>query len=77
MKKVQVGDDQENAQSERKKKKTKSLKKLNCYLCTSTKKTYHKPSEQLFPNRRPFIYPNLTNQKTNGPGPVNAHLFDC
>ena len=26
---------------------------------TYTKKTYRKPSEQLFPNRRPLSYPNL------------------
>ena len=31
-----------------------------------TKKTYRKPSEQLFPNRRPLSYPNLPeNMKTH------------
>ena len=53
IKKAQIGNDQENAQSD-----------------THTKKSY-KPSEQLFPNRRPLsykkiIYPNLNYE--------NAHV---
>ena len=28
-------------------------------MYTYTKKTYRKPIEQLFPNRRPLSYPNL------------------
>ena len=41
-------------------------KKLNWQLGTYTKKTYCKPSGQLFPNRRSLSYPNLTteNMKT-------------
>ena len=57
---VQVGNDQEMAQSER---KSHSInrgvgKKTKITPSTYTKKTYRKPSEQLFPNRRPFSYPN-------------------
>ena len=48
LKKVQVGDDQENVQSERnshsKNRGGKKIKKKSY-----TKKTYRKPSEQLFP----------------------------
>ena len=33
---------------------------LNLQLGTNIKKTYCKPSEQLFTNRRPLSYPNLT-----------------
>ena len=33
--------------------------KLNRQLGTYNKKAYCKPSEQLFPNRRPHNYPNL------------------
>ena len=62
-KKVQLGNDQEKAQSERNShSKNRSRKKLNRQLDTCTKKTYCKPSEQLFPNRRPlrpFSYLNL------------------
>ena len=35
-------------------------KKPNRQSGTYTKKTYRKPSEQLFPNRRPLSCPNLT-----------------
>ena len=57
--KVKIGNDQEMVQSDtrfvlEKKKYQQSVS----YTCT--KKTYRKTSEQLFPNRRPFIYPNLT-----------------
>ena len=34
--------------------------KTKMTLGNYTKKTYCKPSEQLFPNRRPLSYPNLT-----------------
>ena len=39
--------------------KTEIKKKLNWQSGTYTKKAYRKPSEQLFPNRRPLSYPNL------------------
>ena len=61
-KNAQVGNDQEMAQSER---NSHSInrgvgKKLKWHLGTCTKKTYSKPSEQLFPNRRPLSYLNWT-----------------
>ena len=34
--------------------------KLNWQSGINTKRTYRKPSGQLFPNRRPLCYPNLT-----------------
>ena len=61
--KVQVGNDQEMAQSERNSHSTnrgvgKKTKMTLRYL-------YQKLSEQLFPKRRPLSYPNLTkNMKT-------------
>ena len=57
---VQVGNDEEMAQSERNSKlhKPRAGEKIKCHLGTYTKNTYRKPSEQLFPNRRPFCYPN-------------------
>ena len=59
--KVKVGNDQEMAQSERNSdSKNRGGKKLNQQSGTFTKKTYCKPSEQLFPNRWPLSYPNLT-----------------
>ena len=49
-KKAKVSSDQETAQSKNR---------------DGSKKTYRKPSEQLFSNRRPLCYPNLTkNMKT-------------
>ena len=40
-------------------------KESNNYILFYNKKTYRKPNEQLFPNRRPLSYPNLsTNMKT-------------
>ena len=46
--------------------KTLMGKKLNWLPGTYTKKTYRKPSEQLFPIRRPLSYQNLTkNMNTN------------
>ena len=60
-KKVQVGNNQEMAQSER---NTHSInrgwEKTKMTLSTYTRKTYSKPSEQLFPNRRPLSYLNWT-----------------
>ena len=59
-KKVQVGNDQEKAQSERNCHTKKSRwEKLNQQFDTNTKKPYRKLSEQLFPNRRLLSYPNL------------------
>ena len=41
--------------------KTEVVKKLNRQLVfVFTLKTYNKPSKQLFPNRQPLRYPNLT-----------------
>ena len=58
---VKVGNDQKMAQSERKSyHKNRGGKKLNRQLGTYTKKTYRKPSQQLFSNRRSLIYPKLT-----------------
>ena len=61
-KKVQVGNDHEMAQSERNSHSTKprDVKKLKLNIDTYSKKTYHKPSEQIFPNWWPLSYPNLT-----------------
>ena len=57
--KVQVGNDQEKAHSERlSHSKSRGGNKLNCQL--GSKKTYRKPSEQLFPKRRSIRYTNLT-----------------
>ena len=45
---------------------TEGWEKLKLHLSTYIKKTYCKPSEQLFPNRRPLSHPNLTkNMKTH------------
>ena len=50
---------------------TEDWEKTKLHLGTYTKKTYHKPSEQLFPNRRPLSYQNLTkNMKTR----IRKHL---
>ena len=60
-KKVKVGNDQEIAQPERNPHST------NRGVRKKTKMTfrYRQPSEQLFPNKRPLTYPNLTeNMKT-------------
>ena len=40
--------------------KTEVGKNTNWQLGTYTYRTYRKPSEQLFPNRRPLSYPHLT-----------------
>ena len=58
VKKVQVGNDQEKAQSEihTQKPRWEKTKLTDTY----TKKTYCKLSEQLFPNRQPLSYLNLT-----------------
>ena len=49
-KKVQVGKDQEKAQSEKDShSKNRGGKKLNYLSGTYTMKTYRKPNEQLFP----------------------------
>ena len=59
-KKVQVGNVQEKARSERNlHSKNRGGGKLNRQLGTYTLKTYHKPSKQLFPNRQPLSYPNF------------------
>ena len=52
--KAPVGNDQVMAQSEKKSPlpKPRTGKKLKCHLGTYTRKTYSKPSGQLFPNRR-------------------------
>ena len=42
--------------------KPRGEKKLKRHLGTYTKKTYRKPSEQLFPKRRLLSYKNLTNK---------------
>ena len=39
---------------------TEGWEKLKCHLGSYIKKTYRKPSEQLFPNRRLLSNPNLT-----------------
>ena len=58
-KKVQVGNDQEMVQSERNAhSKNRGVGKTK--LTFRYRKTYRKPSKQLFPNRRPLSYPNLT-----------------
>ena len=55
-KNVQVGNDEH---------KRRGGKKTKMTIGTYTKRTHHKPSEQLFPNRQPLRYPNLTkNMKT-------------
>ena len=57
---VKVSDYQEIAQSERNSHSTKrGVGKIKWHLGTYTKKTYHKPSEQIFPNRQPLNYPNI------------------
>ena len=60
--KVQVGNDQEKAQSERnshsKNRGGKKNKLTIRYLYLEN--IDRKPSQQLFPNRRPLSYPNLT-----------------
>ena len=57
-KKVQVGNDQEKAQPEKDShSKNRGGKKTNN---TKTMNTFSKPNEQLFPNRWPLSYLNLT-----------------
>ena len=60
--KVQVGNDQEKAQSEKRfplqKPKWENIKLTIRYLYTM--KTYRTPNEQLFPNRCSLSYLNLT-----------------
>ena len=53
---LKVGNDQEFVQSERNipTQKSEVKKKQQKQSGTYTKKTYRKPSEQLFPNRRPL-----------------------
>ena len=62
MYRVKVGNDQEMAHSERNQSHSQNRSgiKLNWQSGTYTKRTYRKPNEQLFPNRRPLSYPNLT-----------------
>ena len=61
IKKVQVGNDQEKTRSEiNSHSKNRSGEKLNWQLDTGTLKTHCKSSEQLFPNRWPLSYLNLT-----------------
>ena len=55
-KEVKVGNDQEMAQSERNSHSTNRRVGKNKMTGTYTKKTYRKPSEQLFPNRQPLSY---------------------
>ena len=64
--KVQVGNDQEKAQSEKDShSKNRGGGKPNQQPGTYTMKTYCKPNEQYFPNRWPLSYLNLTkNMKT-------------
>ena len=58
-KKIQVGNEQEMAQSERNPAPlTEGWEKTKRHLGTYTKKTHRKLSEQLFPNRRPISLPN-------------------
>ena len=47
---VKVGNDKEMAQSERY-SHSKNRDGENCQVLINTKKTYRKPSEQLFPSR--------------------------
>ena len=56
MEKVQVGNDKEKAQSERnsKSKNRGGRNQIDNLVL------YRKPSETLFPNRRPLSYPNFT-----------------
>ena len=66
-KKVQVDNDQETAQSERHSTlQTPRWENLNLQLGTYTKKTYRMPSEQLFPNRRPWPLSYQNSIVTNG-----------
>ena len=60
VKKVQIGSDQEMAQSELPLHLPSGGKKLIRQLSTYTMITCRKPSEQLFPYRRPLSYPNCT-----------------
>ena len=53
--KVQVGNDQEKAQSEK-----DSHSKIRGGGGSKTMNTFSKPNEQLFPNRWPLSYLNLT-----------------
>ena len=64
--KVQVGKEQEKAQSEKDSHfKNQGGKKPNLQSGTYTMKTFHKPNESYFPNRWPLSYLNLTkNMKT-------------
>ena len=68
---VKVGNDQDIPGAKKKKKiknknkkikiKIKKIKKgLGTNICT--KRTHCKPSEHLFPNRRPLSYPNYTSK---------------
>ena len=66
MKKVQIGNDQEMAQSERNSHSiNRGVGKSKMTLTYVYHEKCRKPSEQLFPNRRPLSYPNRTkNMKT-------------
>ena len=60
-KKVQVGKDQEKAQSEKDShSKNRGGKKNKLTIRYLYHETYRKPNEQLFPNRWPLSYLNLT-----------------
>ena len=61
MREVQVGNDQEKAQSERESLcKKPRWGKINTQSGSYTMKSYREPNEQLFPNRWPLSYLNLT-----------------
>ena len=58
-KRIKVGTNQEMSQSERNPVSKKlGEKNLNCQSGTYSKRTYRKPGDQLFFNRRPLSYPN-------------------
>ena len=60
-KKVQVGKDQEKAQSEKDShSKNRGGKKTKLTIRYLYHETYRKPNEQLVPNRWPLSYLNLT-----------------
>ena len=58
--KVQLDNDQEKTQSKRIPTPKTETGKTKLTIRYFTQRIYHKPSEQLFPNRRPHSYPNLS-----------------
>ena len=76
LKKVQVGKDQEKAQSEKDShSKNRGGKKNKLTIRYLYHETYHKPNEQLFPNRWPLSYLNLTYKYENIHKAPTAQFF--